>query len=500
MATFTWNGTSFDNQPFVASQFFTDPNGSLYFYEQNYNGFFPVTNPTDGTAPQLSAGALANGLQVGTVLATADSFSKFATDVATSIIATRRTTFGSNSQNILSSATQQTTSFVESAIKNAVASNQGLQTALQSAAGYLTSTDLNFVFNDIATGWFNGPQIIQTLASLINNHQLNITGATEALARVRDFKSRILKQVTDAADDVRKLQGQIDQWETSNTFDMLSQQFPTVFGPVKQLLDNQNKSLQQELSKLLPGTLASQVDAESFLTNIFNSVVGNKIPQILNPIDKLFHDIEYLSDQADGLINQIPVDGFGNLETQSSVCNQIAALLNNVVAKIPVAATIPAQNPVTAVDDIYQATTQYINQQLQTTVSQAQAQINEIAATIAKYGIKPASTPPPLDPTDSSKGGSFSAIIGAANLPTLPTVAPLTYNPPKISLSPDPTISANQNNRQDKQSAANAPGTQRNVKRGDCINNLCSDVPFKPKSRKVDGTLGDLQGSKNIPY
>jgi hypothetical protein len=490
-----WNGTYFDNQPFVASQFFQDANGSLYFFEQNYRNFFPVTNPSSGV-PQLSQGDLAKNLASGTLLTSVDSLLSNVTTIATSVIQYKRGDFRSNSKNILDSVTQEPTSLVNTAIQNALSSNQGLQTALQSAAGYLTHPDLNFALGDIQGGWHNGPQLIQILASLINNHQANILGASDALKRISDFKKKILLQVTNAADEARKLQGQLDIFQSENTLQALSTTFPTVFGPIKQLLDNQNKALSGEIARLLPGSLASRVNVGSFLSNIFNSVVGSKIPQILNPIDKIFSDVEYISSEGDNLINQIPVDGFGNLETQTAVVNQVANILNNFVNNIAIKPTIPTFEPVTGLANIYETADQYVQQQLGILTSQLATSEQSIIDTISKNGISP--VPPPLDPNDSFNGGTLANVFSSANLPTFPSVAPLNYPTPDVTISGDPQIAVNQSNRNAQQVSANEPGVTRTVKRGDCINNI-SDVPLKPRSQPVDGSQGDYQGAKSIP-
>jgi hypothetical protein len=495
MASYVWTGSAFQGQSFVASAFMLDDNDNTWFWEQNYQVFFPFT--VLNGAPTYTGNGVGQTLPANTNLSTLDNYAFSIGTFDASVIGARAAQFNANSSNVLGAVTQTPAALVNNAIAAAVNSNQSLQQAVSSAAGLLTNPTLNFIMKDI-TGWNGGQSLVTSLQGFITNHQANIASVTGAIQSISDFKKKILGAVTRQADAIQSLQGGIAKIQGQGTFTGLVCAFPAEFGPVVSLLNNSQANLASKLPSFLPKAVIS--GGAGFVEGMFNAEFGALLPQICNPIDKIFLDINKLESGGLSLLNSIPIIGFGSLGAQTSAVNQVASLLNNLVSSFPATSTIaPQSTTITNVEQMFLSTNQYASQQLGlNTNSSTQSAISAITSLISGKPVpstKTTTTVASSNPADSSQGGSFTS-TAALSAYTAPTV----YQPPvNITTSPDPSIAQSQNATSVAQTQANQANSTNTVVRGNCLNNI-NDVPLKPRSKPFDGSLGNYDSSQPIPF
>jgi len=500
MATYTWNGYFFDGSTEVVSQFMLDAGGYLWYYDQNYNAFFPAVLVNDQPVYQSNGyGTYANGqpgpMSPGSVLTSQDYLAQFVTAFAVSVITARSNTYTSDPTNVLNSSLQQPTTLVQTSINNALSSNVGLTTALASAAPFLTSTQSNFAFNDIYSSWQDGPALISSLQGLVANHQQNLTAATDAVSRLTDFKKKILKQIVQNADANYQLQSQLNTFQSKGTFTALASAFPGTMGPFQQSLSNNQATLGQQLQKTLPSSVASN---NSIISSIFGGSPSS-LNQIMNPIDKILLDVNNLDNQSVSIFDSFPVNGFGTLSNQTNFVNQVSSLLNSIVQSHPTVNTkssVAITNPTTILSQLSTYVSTMLGGSTTTPTSQATNTLTaSLSATSAAAQIGA------LTNTNPASGGSFSNILntqGQAAIP-LPTMDNLVIPQPNYTLSTDPEIANNQNSATQAATTASQSGTTMQVLQGNCINNI-SDVPLKPRCQPFDGGQGSFTGSQSVPF
>ena len=490
MANYIWDGKSFGQTVF--NVFLIDDNGNTWFWEQNYQKFFPFSLLSG--VPNYTGNGVGQTLPANTNLSSLDELASYTSAFDASIINTRFSSFNLNSSNILSAATQNPTALINSAIASALNSNKNLQSAVASAAGLLTSPALNFALKDVST-WNGGTALVQQLQTFMNNHAANIASVTNAVKSVSDFKRKVLSQVTTQANALSKLQGQIDGIQSQGTFTAMVCAFPKEMGPINSMLNNSAANLTKQLTGgLIP---SSAINGSSFVNGLFNSVLGKLTGQIKNPIDKIFLDLNKLEGQGLSIINDFPISGFTSLGAQTTAVNQVSALLNSITSQFPVTPTVAKiSSVITDPTQIQQSFTQYIASQTGNITSNPAlfANITSIQSLIANVippeilsainGSATTTTSSTANATNPAKGGALTSV------PALSSFVPTVYTPPvNNAISPDPTIAATQSSTAVQQTNTDQANSTSTAKPGDCINNI-NDVPLKPRSMPLDGGIG----------
>lgn len=482
---YTWGGSSFTSPDFITSHFMlSSSDGNTYFYEQNYMLFFPVTFSSEG-APYYTGNGQGVTLPVNTSLLVLTGYASYITAFDASIYQTRANSFLSDPTNVLDAANQQPTSLVTNSTTAALTANANLQQALQNATGILTDVHLNFAMKDIMNSWPGGSSIISMISSFLANHQNLILGSQLKIQKLIDFKQALISQSVQNANKQVAISGQLNTWQNQGTFTGLASAFPTV-STLTSSFSGQNTQISQNLTKFIPGSAAS---GDSTISSIFGNagLNTNSLPPILNPMDKFIIDLGNLN------TSNVPYNGFSSLAQATNHINQLANLLNNIHATMPITPQGVVKTPVTNPATIYTTATQYANAQngITTTVSASATALANLAKTTSVI----ASSSPTLG-SNASMGGSLAnnpsiASVIPSNLPPVPD-----YN---ITTSPDPEIASTQNNINNQQVAANATTTTMMVSAGDCINNIADVVPLKPRCKPFNGSLGDFNGSNQIP-
>lgn len=490
MGTLTWNGSIFDESIFEPSQFLTDAGGYLFYYDQNYNGFFPaVVDPNSGIPHYASNGygTQTDGntfsINFPNIMLQFPSLNQYAGSFGAEVVLKRKLTFFADPTNILQTVLQDPTTLVNTALNQAIASNVGLQTALASATSILTDVNLNFILKDTVAGWLGGADTIKSIQNIINDHAASLHGVQDSIMRVADFKKKLIKQATTQADKVVRLQDEINKFQTAGTFNALASAFPTQFNKLQAVFDSHNSFLQTEATKYLPSSVKNAI-----VSSAFNKIFGGAIGQIANPLDKILSDLNTIDQKALSSIQNFPSGKFASIADQTSYVNQLSNILDGITSKLPTVPSIIGSNVIT---DSQQIVNQILNYNkglfgrgtpISPTVTTAVSASNATAF------------PPNSDPTTIA--GSLK--LDPALIAYIPKDDYLTLPLPKI-VSPDPQI-ANNKQKIDQQNTNNSEASaQRNVKRGDCVNNI-GDVPLKPRTQPLDGSQGSYLGSKPIPF
>jgi hypothetical protein len=500
--TYTWNGNGFNEVVFLTSQYLIDPNNNIYYYDQNYVGFFPVLF-TNGVIIYNDSSFLPVTIASGTVFIDDPTLSAIPNIncISAIIFSGRFALFQSNLSNILEIYTQNPSAFVANAINGiddstTVSKSLPLPVfqSLSTNTPFLVSTALNFGFKDILSSWPNGNSVIQSLASTLSNHQANLNGTNDKIHSIIDFKKKLVKQQVALADKTRMLQGQVDQWANGGTFSTLASKF-TEFTQLKSTLDDSNSYLSNELTKLLP----SSSIASTVLSGVFNKVFGSSgLPVIVNPVDKILSDITNLTSAGTAILNNtFNVTAFGDVASESSFVNQALTILNNLMSQIPITPTINIPGSTTNPLQIFSSLNAYAVAQTGTQVTNALQQQAFTALTnlmtMAASGLPSAIA---QSSSDSFLGGSFLNLPSFSGL--LSEIDP-SITGPNITGSPDPTIAQSQITAQKTQNQINQPGVYQNTVRGTSINNI-TDVPLRPRNVVVaDNSSGDYQIDPNIP-
>jgi len=498
---YTWNGYGFDNADFVPTQFFSTTLVGFsfnitYLYEQNYNGFFPVnvdaSNNVTLVNPNVSEPI---SLVQNTVLVPL-----FLDDqiigIDTQILNNRLLMFKNNATDIVSTYTQDPSSFVQNTISVAL-SGSGIGMAVETYAPFLISPELNFGLNDALKNWVNGPDLIKKLNSLFQSHQAEILKVEQGAKRISDFKKKLVKQQVALADRIRNIQGTTESFLASSTFTSLASAYPGTFGKLEGLLHNSNSLLSGKLASIMP---TAGLDAGSSIEGIINKFIGNIKPTIVNPIDKLFVDIAKLDNAATGILDGLPGNGFESFAHQKDFTNQVVNLLNNIVAKIPITPTFTAPNPLTSPVLINNEITAHknsilnINSSAATTTSQKA--VMDLLKLMSINGPTLKSVVSNIVQNDSFHGGTFKNLSIIKSV--LGTEVDQSITPPNVSQSPDPIVAQSQNDRSVAQTKADAPGVSRNFTRGSGIN-ILDEVPLRPRNIPLDGSDGDYQVISGIP-
>jgi hypothetical protein len=506
--TYTWNGTGF-NEGFVASQFLT-ANNTSYFYEQNYNNFFVTDNTGYGFVSDTTA-----FITIGTIFTDEPEYSMYVNTFSTALLSAKLLVFQSNATNVINAYNQTPSAYVTTTLTQSASSTSAF-TASQLYAPFLTNPQSNFAFSEILNNWNGGPQIIKNLTGILSNFQGIVLGSMQKTKAVVDFKTKLLRQTTAVADETSKIQQQVNGFLSTNTFSALASAFPNSGLPqFNQLLMNHNAALEKAICTLCP-VAAKGASVEG----IINEFLGGKIFNILSPMDKIIADINNSNNIVSNLIKSIPTNGFtadtiapslsaayqsqsayiinsqGNpqissLNAMSSFTNQAVNLLNNIMSKVPITASLPAPNAVTNPTQILNtlistAKQSYTGQS--TTLTGAQQAIATLVNTIATT-TSPASSMynPPVNPAEPSQGGSLAniaplnSIFGGTTDPTITN--------PVINIALDPDVSNNQMLNLIAQRNVDAPGIFDTVAQGNGIN-LFNPIPHTPRNTPVDGSLG----------
>lgn len=508
MATYTWNGSSF-NEGTLTTQFMLDFYNNLYLYEQNYGGFFTCTvdtsgNPQyDGTV-QYATQFIPNGTQFDQAFGYSDSQ---VTTVTTSILQGRLGIFQSTGTNVVDLTTQDPSSYVTNTITPAL-SAYGTSEALSEYAPFLNNVNFNFGLQDIMT-WGNGKQIINQLAGILSNHQSNLLGIQQGATSIIDFKKKIIRRQTLLANSVRTNQATTQTFMTSGSFGALQSAFPSEFSPFTGVIGNANTISSNNMAGLLPSNLGGG-NVQGVITSAIGKVFGgsntNGVPNIINPIDKFVTDIGDLQKPNANFLNNIPNTGFSSITNQISFINQAVNILNNIVSKIPVTNTIQLPNASTNTANINSALTSFYKAQISTTstqpaaISTTQKANNQLAILMAQTGPTNTSTIPVsaanYDINDPSQGGSL------LNTPVLSSIfnseEDSTVKAPNINVSPDPSVQANQYLQIISQNQANQPGIVNTPAQGTGFN-IFEEIELRPRNNPITGTPGDYNSNPGLP-
>lgn len=501
--SYTWLGNTFDpSDGSVETNVMNDNSNNVYFYDANYNGFFPL-NINNGIASYGGGGDIIL-LPANTILNLYTLTDANFAVVSNEIITSRLNAFLSDPQNIINSATQTPSTLIINTLTTAVSANN-LSSAYAASASYLTSLNMNFAFNDIANHWVNGQNVLKSMSNILSTHQNIINNLNASTNGIIDFKKKIIRGQTMFADSVRKVQNDAYNFSTTPTFTRLVSSFPNELGKTVSAFGNSHQVLGKKLSHILPSNLGSSSQISNLLNNFIGGAFNGVIPPIVNPIDKLLVDVNNINTATlNGFAQIVPSEGFGSFAEQQIFVNQTVNLLNNIIAKIPITSQVAKQSAVTNPAAINNAVSNYYKSvfglQTTNTNTQQQATVNQTLAdmqTTDLNAIQAAYNNQPYLSTDPASGGSFFNQGVYTNL--FGGEIDQSVTSPNITLSPDPSIQASQNGMSTNQLKANQ-GTSFSFKEEGAGVNLFEDVILRPRNIPIDGTTGTYNLNKNTLF
>ena len=487
MATYIWNGGGFTGQVFVPSGFFGQPDGTTVYYDQNRQAFYKAQFVNG--VPQYD-GSMSVNVLPNTILQSNFALASNVGSFGTQIINEAYEEYLQNPINLVNNYAQNQGSLVSLAVQQALSSNPDIGQAYSEAAPTLTSPPMNFAANEISKNWPDGATALANLRNVVANLQGVLSGIESDVQSVVDFKTKIFQGQIGAANETRKLQGQIEDWVNKNTFTNLVSAFPTPFGTLVQSLANSDQHLTNVIANLLP---SSGQHESTVIANALNRLFGSKIPIIVNPIDKIRMDMTKLTgivSEGDNLINQ----GFATLDSHLNFINQVTTLLENYVGKAENALSqlkpTPAQSVAPALLSLAQAANLNLQQQLAQTIAQTQSWVQSYAGVPSSAIGQINGQSGAYDAKDPWLGGSFTNLTSAVGGFTIPNGL-LTV--PNITTTSDPSLAqAQTQNTIAQNSAAQASSQTMTVVRGTSFNDL--DVPLS-RNYTQDGSLGDFKTS-----
>ena len=492
MAIYTWSGTNFSTP--VVTQFFVDNTGSFLFYEKNYNAFFHVSDPaTTGNIPVYAPGG-SNEFQLsaGAVLTALDQYSAQVSTFNTSILTERMNSWENQVSNILKDFTQSPSALVTMLLNSGGVNSLILNEVekLKALTPVLVDKATNFALQEVLNKWPGGQNIIKDLNTTLLGLQNKATGATQGSKTISDFKTKLIRQSTQIADETSKLQQQAQKILSDNTFTALVSAFPGSMGPIVSLVQNAEAKYRSELAALLPSTGLDGTSIQGIVSGLF----AGKIPVITSAIDKLSGDINELESGFNQLVASFPTNGFHSLQDLSNVCNQSVNLLNNLLKDLPISASIQIPNPVTDATQIVNAIQSEFNKSLglvSSNITGATAAIQSIITMASDTQV--ASAIMVMEPFIGGSLAHTAALSGILHShdPSMTT--------PNLTASADPSIASKQVLDAGRQTLVDAQGKPRKAKRGECINTL-EEFPLRPRNKPLDGSPGTYNVSAKIDY
>lgn len=503
MTYFTWIGNKFsDGSPdtgvFQNINFSTE----IYFYSQEYNGFFPLIL-TNGIVSYGQSGEivlLGNPTVLTPFTITDANFDV----VSNEIINARLEAYLSDPQNITDINTQMPSTIITNSLTQAV-SSMGLSQAYAASANYLINTNMNFAFNDIASNWQNGSNVIKTLTNIFVNHQNNLNQYSASTNSILDFKKKLIRTQAVYADSIRKVQNTANNYASGTTFNQLHTAFPNEMGKTVSTFANSHEVLGKKLSNILPSNLSSSTAIGSTIGGFLNSTFGNVVPQVANPIDKLLLDVENLNTNLEnGFSNDLNITGFSSFAEHQNFVNQTVNLLQNIINKIPISSQVrkivPTTNPALANNaianymkgklGIQPSTANTLNGQANANTLNLMNGVNTSALAASAMGqVYVASDP--------ASGGSF------LNLPSYVSLfngeIDNSIIPSNIFTSPDNSIQSSIDNNGTTQLKTNQGTSFSSSIIGNGVN-IFQDTPLRPRNLPTDGTLGTYNLNLNSPF
>ena len=292
--TYIWNGSGItaSDGSFTLSQFFSDNNGNFYYYDQNYNGLFPIqisngipTYTDTSYAPVLVAPNIALNPQ--------PQYQSYLLSIYGQILNGRFNQYQSNPVNALTTFTQNPSTLVGNTLSQAV-SGTSISNAVNQNANILTNLPVNFILNDIIGSWQNGSGVAKQMLGFLSLFQGYLAQDLGKIQAISDFKKKLLNIQTQVANGIGATKGQVDAFAQTGTFNQLASAMPSTFGGISQIFTNLNGTINKELAQILPSTgLPPSLQAE--INVEINSLFGGLIkPLIANTADKILLDLNQI--------------------------------------------------------------------------------------------------------------------------------------------------------------------------------------------------------------
>lgn len=360
-AYYTWNGTGFNETTFLPSQALIDPDGNLYYYDQNYQKFYPIEtyqpvlytfniieNDTqrfsDGYSwvysPVSSASPIISNLQT-----TASSTSVPSTAILPDVIESSQTIFpntiyvlsnGNNyiSQNLgtvfgnatfvnnyipslnvslvkiyvqnyisasssFANNTQAIPSTLGSTITNAISAYSLTSTAsaVQTIAYATVDPTLNASITDILQNWAEGVGVILALVDAFNFQQGQTQQGKRAVQSVIDFKTKLMRQAFSPVNNIRKTEYKFEQQIEKSTYNALASAFPSLV-TFKNAIDGGWTNLLYRYAALLPPSMA-----KSLGSNGVQTFLNKSLTQILGNL----LDLPKLANPLDKILSDVNI-------------------------------------------------------------------------------------------------------------------------------------------------------------------------------------------------